>query len=231
MKNYHVTRYGPAVPGFPTGKWCEEQEARQWAALGCSVCLVEKPKLSIKRPARYFAHFALVLCLIGCSSNPFAGEQHIWSGVDDDPKYAANKTLHVVTADETMQPLLEYGAAWWAETSEPSIVFVDSCNEKKELCADTEWFGVKPEGTGYDGGEGFTPSIGTRGVLRMSSEVLTVKGMPEMLPGLVAAHELGHMFGRGHVSINTELMAPNRDWKPTEVCIDGEHCRQYGSAQ
>ena len=224
---YHVTRYGLIEPGYPRGKWVDdEQEARQWAAMGCSVCLVEKPRIAVGPFFKDSWCIALVLCLLGCGSRPFDGEQHIWSGTGEKPSL---DHVSVVSPDAEMLPLVQYGAQWWSETDELPIVIKDSCDKETELCVDTAWVDPSTVKAGDVGGRTNVPLIGTMGHLRVSREVLTVKGMPDTLPDVVVSHELGHVLGRGHVADSTELMNPTRDWKPTEICIDGEHCRPYGT--
>lgn len=197
-----------------------------------SVCLVEEPisrPLAIVRSVaamKRWGYIALAFCLLGCGSRPLDGEQHIWSGTGEKPSL---DHVSVVSLDAEMLPLVQYGAEWWSETDELPIVITDSCDKETELCVDTAWVDPSTTLNGDIGGEAIPPAIGRMGHLRVSREVLMVKGMPDTLPAVVVSHELGHALGRGHVADSTELMNPTRDWKPTEICIDGEHCRPYGT--
>ena len=79
-----------------------------------SVCLVEPPRPAlepVKQVLKRIGYFAAVLWLTACGSNPFAGEEHSWSGVTDDPRYEQQAPSESCSED-TLPPEVIHEPVW-----------------------------------------------------------------------------------------------------------------------
>lgn len=168
----------------------------------------------------------VALLSTACGTDLYKGESHIYDG---EPANPVLDHVAVVVQDPELLSHVQYGAAWWGETTELPFVIQDSCDNAIELCTNAVLVEASSV-NGLDvGGRTTVPQIGYTSHVAISREVLNRPDMPGMLPDLVTAHEMGHALGRGHVFDDSELMNPVRDLTPCSVCIDGEHCRQWGT--
>lgn len=159
----------------------------------------------------------VVLALTACGPAPVT--------LDDAPPPAP---LELVPADDTIRDALTWGLSWWRDAGETrDVTIVDACSGTPGvLCVPAVW---ESDGNATHLGE-YMPG-GPR--IRFAPEVQTFQS-PLPYVRAVAAHELGHALGHGHVAADERenLMAPAPHIEGGTLCITttGTNvCRDLGS--